>query len=167
MTSLEKTLTYVVLALIGSGVFAGWWALHNRHEQSIGATACLQATTVTKTEAKEEVKQTEAAQAVDINAVVKGYEFKVLALARSNDDIAGRLSDSLRQNRVPHSGSAACANAADPGLPKGQSEAAERSARIRADIKLVLDACDANQVKTEDAAAIYNGVRDRALSAAK
>lgn len=167
MNAIEKSLIYIAIALVGTGAVAGWWALHNRHEQNLGATACLQATTIPKQEAVAEVKQTEAAQAVDINAVVKGYELKVVSLSRSNDDIAGRLSAALRASRVSNPGSAACANAPDPGLSKGESEAAERLARIRADIKLVLDACDANQVKTEDAAMIYNRVRERALAAAK
>ena len=51
MTTLEKNLIYVVVALISCGAFAGWWALHNRHEQSLGAVACLQATTIPKAEA--------------------------------------------------------------------------------------------------------------------
>jgi len=167
MSTLEKNLIMAVAALIGCGAFAGWWALHNRHEQSIGAVACLQATTIPKREAIAENKTTEAAQVVDINAVVKGYETKVLSMSRANDDLADRLSAALRTGGVPHPGSAACANPADPGLSKSESEAAGRLAIIRADIAAVLTACDANQVKTEDAAAIYNGVRARALAAAK
>jgi len=166
-TTLEKYLIIAVGALLATGAFAGWWALHNRHEQNLGAVACLQATTIPKAAAIAEAKTTEAAQAVDINAVVKGYETKVLSMSHSNDDLAGRLSAALRQSRLPDPGSAACANAPDPGLSKGESEAAGRLARIRADIAAVLTACDANQVKTEDAAAIYNGVRTRALAAAK
>lgn len=168
-TTLEKYLAIAVAVLIGSGAFAGWWALHNHKQQAIGAAACIQATTVDKTEAHNDAVSTEAAQAVDIKAVVKGYEDKVNSLQRNNDDLAKRLltSGAVRPHGVPDPGSAAGGNCAVPGLPAGEGEAAERSAAvIRADLNAVLNACDANQVKTEDAAKIYNGVRDRAIAAA-
>lgn len=167
MSTIQRIALEILGALMLCAAAIAWWQIHDHNEQKIGAVKCLQATTIPKTQAIAENKTTEAAQVVDIKAVVKGYEYKVASMARANDDLAGRLSAALRQGGVPHPGSAACPDASQSGLSKGQSEAAERLARLNADVVAVLNACDANQVKTEDAAAIYNGVRARALAAAK
>lgn len=166
MTTLER-----IGAEILGGIFliAGvllWWNLHNRTEQRLGAAQCIQTTTVDKTQAAAAVVTTEAAQAVDINAVVKAYDAKVADLSARNDDLAGRLlaSGAVRASRVPDPGSAAGAKPAEPRLSDGQAEARERL--VRADLAAVLAACDADEVKTHDLASIYDGVRTRALAAA-
>jgi hypothetical protein len=169
MSNLEKILAGLVALMASAGVIAGLWISHNHAEQKLGAQQCIQTTTIDHTEAKADVASDQAAQAVDIKAVVQGYETKVLSLQHDNDDLAGRLlaSGALRPRRVPDSGSAAGANCPVPGLSAGESEAAGRSAAItQADLTAVLNAADANQVKTEDCAKIYNGVRDRAIAAA-
>jgi hypothetical protein len=145
-----------------------WWNLHNRAEQKQGAQACIQATTIDKTEAVAQVVSTQAAEAVDINAVVKGYDAKVADLSARNDDLAGRLSASgaIRASRVSHSGSAAAGECTKSGVDSGQSETLAGLARVRADLDELLAAGDANQVKTEDLATLYDGVRTRALAAA-
>lgn len=167
MTSLQRIGAEALGAMLLCGAFFGWWTYHDHAEQKLGAQACLQATTVTKSVAKQEVVTDEAAQAADINTVVKGYDAKVLALSTSNDDLAGRLSAAVRQNRVSDPETPACPVAPDRGLSESESTARERLGRVRADLKSVLDACDANQVKTEDLAQIYDGERERAIAAAK
>jgi hypothetical protein len=167
VTPLQRIGAEIIGGIVLIAAVLIWWNLHNSAQQKIGAQACIQATTIDKTEAHADAVSTQAAQAVDIKAVVQGYETKVLSLQHDNDDLAGRLLNAVRPNRVPGTGSAAGANCAVAGLSDSESQAAERSAAtVRADITAVLNACDANQVKTEDAARIYNGVRDRAIAAA-
>lgn len=169
MTKLEQILAGLVALLASAGVVAGLWISHNHAEQKLGAQQCIQTTTIDHTEAKADVASDQAAQAVDIKAVVQGYETKVLSLQHDNDDLAGRLlaSGAVRPRGVPNPGSASQPNCPLPGLPAGESEAAGRSAAItQADLTAVLNAADANQVKTEDCAKLYNGVRDRAIAAA-
>lgn len=170
-TTLNPYLTYIKIgaAVVVIAAVLIWWNLHNRAEQKIGAQQCIQATTVDKTEAHADAVTTQAAQAVDIKAVVQGYETKVLSLQHDNDDLVKRLlaSGAVRPSRVPNPGSTAGANCPVTGLSTSESQAAERSAAtLQTDLDDVLNACDANQVKTEDGAKIYNGVRDRAIAAA-
>ena len=165
MTSLQRLAAEALGAALLCGAFFGWWKLHNHEERRLGAAACIQATTISKSVAKQELTSDQTAQAADINTVVKGYDSKVVSLSASNDDLSRRLSDAVRQNGVSHPGPAACPSAADPGLSQGESSARERLGQVRADLKAVLDACDANQVKTEDMAMIYDKMRARALAA--
>lgn len=170
MTTLERIGLEIAGGILAIAAVLLWWNLHNRTEQKLGAAACIQTTTIDHTEAKADATKTEAAQAVDINAVVNGYETKVASLSRSNDDLARRLSTSgaVCPSRVPDPRPAAGANAADAGLAGGQSEARQGppAEQLRTDLSAVLAAGDANQVKTEDCARLYNGVRDRAIAAA-
>jgi hypothetical protein len=169
MTTLERIGLEILGGLAAIAAVILWWNLHNRAEQKIGATACIQTTTIDKTTAAAGAVKDEAAGAADINAVIRGYDAKVTSLSAANDDLARRLSDSgaICPGPVRDSRSAAGAKPADAGLPGGKGEAAAGSAElIRADLAAVLTACDANQVKTEDEAALYNGVRDRAIAAA-
>lgn len=57
MSILEKYLIGAVAFLVASGAIAGWWALHNRKEQALGAQACIQNTTVTKEVAAADVNK--------------------------------------------------------------------------------------------------------------
>lgn len=165
MTTLQRIGAEIIGGLVLIAAILIWWNLHNRTEQKIGAAACIQSTTIDKTEAHTDVAKDQAAAAVDINAVVAGYETKVLSLSRSNDDLARRLSTSgaVCPSRMSDPGRTASANAADAGLAGGKSEA---RAGPTADIKQLLAAGDAAQVKSEDCAKLYNGVRDRAIAAA-
>jgi hypothetical protein len=145
-----------------------WWHVHNAGEQKLGAQACIQATTITKQAAASDAAADQTAQAAEISEVLISHDAKLLTLDAGNAGIARGLSnDALRPNGVPHPGSLTCQGAAEPGLPPGESEAQLRLERIQADLTAVLNACDANQVRTEDLATIYNGVRDRAIAAEK
>lgn len=167
MTTLERIGLEVLGGVLAIAAVLLWWNLHNRTEQKIGAAACIQSTTIDHTEAKKDVAADQAAQSVDIHAVVQGYETKVLSLSRANDDLARRLSTSgaVCPSRVPDPRPAADANAADAGLSAGKSQSAAGSP-LAGDLAELLAAADANQVKTEDCAKLYNGVRDRAIAAA-
>lgn len=167
MTTIERIGMEALGGILGIAAVLLWWNLHNLTEQKIGAAACIQTTTITKQEAHTDVASDQAAQAVDINAVVQGYETKVLSLSRSNDDLARRLSTSgaVCPSRVPDPRPAAGANAADAGLPAGKDKSAAGSP-LAGDLSELLAAADANQVKAEDCAKLYNGVRDRAIAAA-
>lgn len=169
MTTLERIGLEVLGGILAIAAVLLWWNLHNRTEQKIGAAACIQTTTIDHTEAKADATKTEAAQAVDIQSVVQGYETKVLSLSRSNDDLARRLlaNSAVCPSRVSDPRPAAGANAADAGLPKSESQARPGPPGGAAgDLAAVLAAADANQVKVEDCAKLYNGVRDRAIAAA-
>lgn len=166
MTTLERIAAEIVAGLLLIGGVLLWWNLHNRHEQLVGAQACIQTTTVDKQTAAAGVAKTEAAQAVDIDTVVKAYDAKLADLSARNDDLAGRLlaSGAIRPSGVSHPGPAAAAAATDDGLRASQAEARERL--VRSDLDAVLAACDANEVKTEDLAEVYNRIRARATAAA-
>jgi hypothetical protein len=169
VTLLERIAIEIAGGIAALAAVLIWWHVHNANEQKLGARECIQTTTIDKTQAKAEVASDQAAQAAFLPKVVQGYETKVASLQSANDDLAGRLSalGAIRPSGMPNSRSAACPGAADRGLSQSESAAQERLGRIRADLKLVLDACDANQVKTESLAEIYGGVRDRALAAEK
>jgi hypothetical protein len=171
MTALQRIGAEIIGGLVLIAAVLIWWNVHNRTEQKLGAAACIQSTTIDKTEAHTDVAKDQAAAAVDINAVVAGYETKVLSLSRSNDDLARRLSTSgaVCPSRVSDPGRAASANAADAGLAGGKSEAKPgppAGGELRTDLNQLLGAGDAAQVKSEDCAKLYNGVRDRAIAAA-
>lgn len=170
MTPLQRIGAEIIGGIVLIAAVLIWWNLHNRSEQKIGAQACIQATTVDKTEAHADVVSTQAAQAVDIQAVVQGYETKVISLQHGNDDLARRLSTSgaVCPGRLPDPRPTAGANSADAGLASGKREAqpGPPAEQLRTDLDHLLAAGDANQVKTEDCAKLYNSVRDRAIAAA-
>ena len=168
MTTLERIGIEIAGGILALAAVVLWWHLHNLSEQRQGAAACIQTTTIDHTEAKKDAASDQAAGAVDINAVKQGYETKISALSRSNDDLARRLSDQVCPSRVPDPRRAAGANAADPGLAGGKSETepGPTAEQLRADLNAALAAGDAAQVKSEDCAKLYNGVRDRAIAAA-
>jgi hypothetical protein len=156
LSTLEKIAAGVIAALLLAIAIIIWWHLHNRTEQKIGATACIQSTTETKQAAVTNVATTEAEQHIDVNAIIRGYDAKVQSLSSANDALARRLSASsaVCSSSVPNPGPAADPNAADRRVGKSESQ-----------LERILDAGDANQIKVEDCADLYNKVRDRAIAA--
>ena len=145
MTTLERIGLEILGGMLAIGAVLLWWNLHNRTEQKLGAAACIQTTTIDHTEAKKDVATDQAAAAVDVNAVVQGYETKVLSLSRANDDLSRRLlaSGSICPGGMPNPRGTPGAKPTDAGLSGGQSEAAEGSpAGLRADLDAVLAACE-------------------------
>lgn len=161
LTQLEKIAAGVIAALLLAIAIIIWWNLHDRTEQKIGATACIQSTTETKQTAAAAVATTEEAQHEDIDEVKKRYAQQVQDLSASNADLARRLSTrgAVCTSGVPDPGSAPRGDAANGRLvpSEGHPEASQ--------LERILDAGDANQIKIEDCASIYNKVRDRAIAA--
>lgn len=171
MTVLERIALEVAGGIAAIGAILLWWHLHNAAEQHQGAEACIQATTETKQAAVADAHQVEAAQAVDVQTVIRGYDAKVASLSSSNADLAQRLSarGAVRACGVSGAGPDPGAAPADRGLAGGQSQAAQGSAAaavdVDADYKQLLAAGDACEVKLEGLTDIYQRMRDRAIAA--
>lgn len=168
MATLEKWAIEIGVAIALVGILVGWFLWHNASERREGAQVCIQSTTEVKQAAVAHVAVDEKANHDQIKTEVDSYGKKLTDLQSANDDLSRRLSNALRASAVRNTGSAAGNCPTDAGLPSSKSEAEQGSsaATIAADVKSVLDACDANQLKVESANNIYNGVRDRALAAA-
>jgi hypothetical protein len=150
-----------VVALIGCIYLA--WIHHDHTEQHVGAEACIQATTETKEVAVADNTGIEAAHAAQLTKVVAVYEEKLARDSADNADLAQRLSSALHQNPAPHPGAAACETAALPGLPESESAAQIRLGRLRADLKFVLDACDADHERVDGLNAAYEDWRQKMI----
>jgi hypothetical protein len=161
MSNLERLgIEFIAVALLMGGALI-WWNVHNAGERKAGAAACVAATTETKQTVVARDTSDETAQAGELKTAVATYDAKVKSLSADNDDLARRLRDAnaVRPSAVPSARCPAATAAADAGLPAGKSEADQRLA----DTVAVLNACDANQVKTEAIAKAYNDWRDRMI----
>jgi hypothetical protein len=141
------------------------WIHHDHTEQHVGAEACIQATTETKDVAGADNAGIEAAHAAQLQTVVETYDAKVITLSAGNAALSERLSNALRQSAVPDPGPAACQGSANAGLPESESAAQIRLGRLRADLKFVLDACDADHERVEGLNAAYEDWRKRMINA--
>jgi hypothetical protein len=140
-----------------------WWHIHNLDEQKAGAQACIQGTTETKTAAVANVAADALDQGDKLAKQASDYETTLSSLRTDNADLAHRLRNANSVRSGPVSGPGCPALAAEPhaGLPAGESEAQSRSA---GDTEELLNACDANQLKTEALAKAYNDWRLRMIA---
>lgn len=154
MTSLERLAAELAGVVLLCGAFIGWWQLHNRTEQTIGAEKCIISTTEVKADAVADNSAAVAAQALQLTQVVKTYDDQVSALSRGNAALAQRLQhNALRASTSAGPGSAAC-EVRPVELPAAQS----------APLQQLLDDCDADHAALIGVTAAYNDWRNRMIA---
>jgi hypothetical protein len=168
MTSLQRLGLELAGAVLMVAAFIGWWQMHNHAEQKIGATQCIISTTEVKATALATDTGIEAAQAAQLNEVVKTYATQLADSAATNSALADRVRDyALRSGAVCHSGPAAAGGSTHGGLPASQTADAARPSRLAADTDALLNACDADHDKVILLTNAYNDWRDRMIAAGK
>ena len=101
MTSLQRLGLELAGAVLMVAAFIGWWQMHNHAEQKIGATQCIISTTEVKATALATDTGIEAAQAAQLNEVVKTYATQLADSAATNSALADRVRDyALRSGAV-------------------------------------------------------------------
>jgi hypothetical protein len=168
MTSLERLGIEIAAGLLLTGLFVGWWQLHNHTERTLGASVCIAQTTETKTAAVADNQADAALGALQLQLVVKTYDDQVSTLSRGNADLVQRLHDNaLRAKPVSGTGPVAGDDLGPIDVSGGQSRAvnARRAALDRAEAQVLGD-CDDDFAKLEAVTMAYNEVRARAIAAA-
>jgi hypothetical protein len=160
VTSLERLGAELAGALLLVGCFVGWWQLHNRTEQHIGATQCVAATTITRKDAVRDDQGIEAAHAAQLTQVVAIYDQKLADSLHANDGLARRLHDyALRQGAVSCAGPAPGAAASAGALPGGAGRPQPKADPfgIDAATQAVIDAAAADNLLLEACRAAWAG----------
>lgn len=165
LSTLERIGLEAAAGALLLGAVLTWWHVHNLNEQKAGAQACITATTETKADVVATNKGDAAAQAVDLQLVVKTYDDKLKALAGDNADLARRLHDgSLRQSAAASPGPAAAGALCPLFVPAGQDDA--RAAAIEAATQKIFDDCDADYAGRVAVIETYNHWRARMIAEA-
>ena len=156
MTPLDRLLAQISVAVVLVAALAGWLAVHNHHEQAIGAQACVQDTTMTKSTAAADTAALEAAHAAQLTQVVAIYDEKLKNSLAANADLAQRLHDyPLRGGTVSAVGAPAgfvCRPAAESASDRAVVNAAQA----------VIDACTADAIELAGVQAAWRAQTARA-----